>query len=276
MEEIKLAPTQKTPSVTFNNSGMLELKGRSIPENSLEFYKPLIDWVESYNRAPAAETNVHVQLEYFNTSSSKCLLDFFKRLESIGNKVFIHWYYEQDESVATKYSFNPPWYQSETTGYSARDSKPRADPIQPFAEKNEIPHYAASRLVFEPQMVKIPAGKFLMGSTKEQAAQYMYDLHNALDEYDTRIIFHLNDSAGNFGTGKDIHDHITEGKIWAAYSEKAAASIGVTHAELFSRSGAAFILNYVRETGTAAILERDDAGPDLGLITRLALNGAFV
>ncbi len=97
MEEIKLAPTQKTPSVTFNNSGMLELKGRSIPENSLEFYKPLIDWVESYSRTPSAETNVHVQLEYFNTSSSKCLLDFFKRLEGLSSKVTIHWYYEQDD-----------------------------------------------------------------------------------------------------------------------------------------------------------------------------------
>jgi SiaC family regulatory phosphoprotein len=97
MEEIKLAPTQKTPSVTFTSAGLLELKGRSIPENSLEFYKPLIDWVESYGRTPAAETNVHVQLEYFNTSSSKCLLDFFKRLESLSSKVTIHWYYEQDD-----------------------------------------------------------------------------------------------------------------------------------------------------------------------------------
>jgi hypothetical protein len=97
MEEIKLAPTPKTPSVSFNSSGMLELKGRSIPENSLEFYKPLIDWVEAYGNSPSAETNVHVQLEYFNTSSSKCLLDFFKRLESLSSKVTIHWYYEQDD-----------------------------------------------------------------------------------------------------------------------------------------------------------------------------------
>jgi SiaC family regulatory phosphoprotein len=81
----------------INPNGHLELKGRSIPENSLEFYKPLIDWLDEYSRGSASETNVHVQLEYFNTSSSKCLLDFFKRLESIGSKVTIHWYYEQDD-----------------------------------------------------------------------------------------------------------------------------------------------------------------------------------
>lgn len=92
-----MAPTQKTPSILFTASGKLELKGRSIPENSLEFYKPLIDWLQNYSKSPSAETNVHVQLEYFNTSSSKCLLDLFKRLEGIAGKVTIHWYYEQDD-----------------------------------------------------------------------------------------------------------------------------------------------------------------------------------
>lgn len=97
METIALNPTPKTPSVQFNKNGHLELKGRSIPENSLEFYKPLIDWLDEYSKSSAPETNVHVHLEYFNTSSSKCLLDFFKRLENIVNKVTIHWYYEQDD-----------------------------------------------------------------------------------------------------------------------------------------------------------------------------------
>jgi hypothetical protein len=98
MENIILQPTPKTPSVKLDaQSGMVEIKGRSIPENSLEFYKPLIEWVEKYAVDSQSETNVHIQLEYFNTSSSKCLLDFFKRLETINNKVVINWYYEQDD-----------------------------------------------------------------------------------------------------------------------------------------------------------------------------------
>jgi hypothetical protein len=98
MENIILQPTPKTPSVKLDaQSGMVEIKGRSIPENSLEFYKPLIEWVEKYAADSQSETNVHIQLEYFNTSSSKCLLDFFKRLETINNKVVINWYYEQDD-----------------------------------------------------------------------------------------------------------------------------------------------------------------------------------
>jgi len=45
-------------------------------------------------------TEVNVQLEYFNTSSSKCILDVFKKLEAIhksGNEVIINWYYEEDD-----------------------------------------------------------------------------------------------------------------------------------------------------------------------------------
>jgi hypothetical protein len=98
MPDISLIATSKTPSVRFVAAeGHLEIKGRSIPENSLEFYKPLIEWVENYASLGKEDTNVHIQLEYFNTSSSKCLLDLFKKLEALGKKVTIHWYYEQDD-----------------------------------------------------------------------------------------------------------------------------------------------------------------------------------
>jgi hypothetical protein len=83
------------------DKGVLELKGRSIPENSIEFYKPIFDWVENYGNSPKPETQVNVVLEYFNTSSSKCILDFFKKLENLNNggktKVTINWHYEEDD-----------------------------------------------------------------------------------------------------------------------------------------------------------------------------------
>jgi len=101
MDPIVIEGTSKTPSVNFNAStGVLELKGRSIPENSIEFYKPLIEWIEKYGATPQAKTVVNVQLEYFNTSSSKCILDVFKRLEAIANNghdVVINWHYEEDD-----------------------------------------------------------------------------------------------------------------------------------------------------------------------------------
>jgi hypothetical protein len=100
MDPIMIVGTQKTPTVNFNTNGKIEIKGRSIPENSIEFYKPLVDWLDAYSSKPQPLTEVNVQLEYFNTSSSKCILDVFKKLEAIsksGHNVVVNWYYEEDD-----------------------------------------------------------------------------------------------------------------------------------------------------------------------------------
>jgi hypothetical protein len=98
MNDIRIDGTPKTPTVRFNSEeGRLEIKGRSIPENSVEFYRPLIAWVEEYARHPQENTLVIIQLEYFNTASSKCLLDVFKRLELVQKPVQVSWYYEEDD-----------------------------------------------------------------------------------------------------------------------------------------------------------------------------------
>lgn len=101
MEPIIIEGTPKTPYIQFDASkGVFEIKGRSIPENSVEFYRPLVDWLELYKEAPLAKTVVTVKLEYFNTSSSKCILDVFKKLEAIHkakHDVEVNWYYEEDD-----------------------------------------------------------------------------------------------------------------------------------------------------------------------------------
>ena len=101
MEKFSIDGTPKTPSISFDlAAGVLEIKGRSIPENSIEFYKPLVDSLDKYASSPKGQTNVNIQLEYFNTSSSKCILDVFKKLEAIhksGSAVTINWHYEEDD-----------------------------------------------------------------------------------------------------------------------------------------------------------------------------------
>jgi hypothetical protein len=101
MEPIIIEGTPKTPSIKFDEKeGIFEIKGRSIPENSVEFYKPLNEWLDNYMQVPLDKTVVNIRLEYFNTSSSKCILDVFKRLEAIHrtkHDVEINWYYEEDD-----------------------------------------------------------------------------------------------------------------------------------------------------------------------------------
>jgi hypothetical protein len=101
MEKLILEGSAKTPTVQFDGeNGLMELRGRSIPENSIDFYKPLNEWIESYGNGPKPNTTVDIKLEYFNTSSSKCILDLFKQLEKLNSKnteVKINWYFEEDD-----------------------------------------------------------------------------------------------------------------------------------------------------------------------------------
>lgn len=101
MENITMEGTAKTPDLSFDaNTGVFDIKGRSIPENSVEFYKPVLEWLDKYTQQTQPKTVVNVQLEYFNTSSSKCILDILKKFEVIaknGNDIVINWFYESDD-----------------------------------------------------------------------------------------------------------------------------------------------------------------------------------
>lgn len=100
MDNYTLTPTPKTPRLYFNaQSGDFEISGRSIPENSIEFYRPLMEWLDEYVTAPNSSTKLTINLEYFNTSSSKCLVEIFRKLEKINDnsEVRIFWHYEEED-----------------------------------------------------------------------------------------------------------------------------------------------------------------------------------
>ncbi|MCH1583488.1 MAG: DUF1987 domain-containing protein [Flavobacteriales bacterium] len=95
MGPLHIAATAKTPEITFHSEEQrLVLSGRSIPENAVDFYRPVLEWGQDI---PADfKLVVQVQLEYFNTSSSKCLLDLFKRLEN-SDALEVQWYFDADD-----------------------------------------------------------------------------------------------------------------------------------------------------------------------------------
>ena len=102
MEPISREATMKTPSIEFDSAqGLLEIKGRSNPENTLDFYRPLVAWVDEYVQNPAEKTIVNVHLEHFNTSSSKSILEVFRALENIHKtakgEIVVNWFYEGDD-----------------------------------------------------------------------------------------------------------------------------------------------------------------------------------
>lgn len=81
---LELPATEKTPAVTLRpDQGLLEITGCSIPENADRFYSPIQDRIEQYALAPKPKTTFRVALTYFNSSTSKYLLDLMKRLEDL-------------------------------------------------------------------------------------------------------------------------------------------------------------------------------------------------
>jgi len=103
MENIKKEKSQRTPAVDFNKNGELRIEGRSTPENALEFYEVLIAWLKDFKKTKPANLNLHVSLEFFNTSSGKLLINMFKLIEKFKNDGFepnIFWYYDEvDEDM---------------------------------------------------------------------------------------------------------------------------------------------------------------------------------
>ncbi len=97
MQIINLEGTEDTPKIILDkNNGIFEVSGRSLPEDSAEFYQPVLDWLDEYKSNPNGATDFVFKLEYFNTASSKLILDLLSQLEEIKG-VTIHWYYHEDD-----------------------------------------------------------------------------------------------------------------------------------------------------------------------------------
>ena len=77
LEHLQLAGTLVTPSVDFDSaSGLLTLSGVSMPEDMGRFYSPLLTWMRKYAEHPAPQTIFRIEFSYFNTATSKVLLEW--------------------------------------------------------------------------------------------------------------------------------------------------------------------------------------------------------
>jgi hypothetical protein len=99
MEALIINGTEDTPHVNLNyENGEFIISGRSLPEDVTTFYQPIMDWIDSFGSKPI-DMKFQFKLEYFNTASSKILLDVLMKIEEI-----------QDESGK---SFTVVWYSQD-------------------------------------------------------------------------------------------------------------------------------------------------------------------
>jgi hypothetical protein len=102
MEPLILKGTEDTPSITLDIiSSQYEISGRSLPEDVVLFYQPVLDWINIFSEKPSGEMIWKFKLEYFNTASSKIILDILMKLEEInekGNTVIVQWHYDKNDN----------------------------------------------------------------------------------------------------------------------------------------------------------------------------------
>jgi len=101
METIKIQGTEDTPRIILDaENEIMEISGRSLPEDVSAFYEPVLNWLNEYAENPNKKTIFNFKLTYFNTASSKLLLDILMKLEEMhesNNDVLIRWHYPEDD-----------------------------------------------------------------------------------------------------------------------------------------------------------------------------------
>jgi len=108
MNRLNIPATKYTPLIDFDpKSRLLVIQGESYPENTAEFYAPVIGWIKDNLSLLASEpTIVEMEIVYFNSSSSKVLMDIFELFEDqakAGKRLKVNWIYDADNESAQEY-----------------------------------------------------------------------------------------------------------------------------------------------------------------------------
>lgn len=105
MDTLYIEATKSSPLVKHDvESNTLEIKGECYPENAVKFFAPVFEWLD--NEAKKTENpplTVNLNISYFNSSTSKALMNFFDILEEAydrGKEIIVNWIYVEENETA--------------------------------------------------------------------------------------------------------------------------------------------------------------------------------
>ena len=101
MELLHILPTDATPEVKLNpKTGEFSITGTSYSNHSVEFYEPVISFLNEYGKQPAAASILTVKLTHRNSSTDKCIIQILEALcktKSENSKLIVKWYYSEED-----------------------------------------------------------------------------------------------------------------------------------------------------------------------------------
>lgn len=101
MEKLVFNQTEDTPHVIFDvNVGEYIIEGRSLPEDAVSFFQPLIIWLKKFDNSPTNEMIFHFKLDYYNTASAKQITKLMLVLQELSEtkNIKIKWHFFIDDS----------------------------------------------------------------------------------------------------------------------------------------------------------------------------------
>lgn len=96
---LKIEATDGSPLVEFNDNGQLHISGRALPEDAVSFFAPMKDWISNYSSKPASNTVLEMDLEYFNSSASRQIIEILIQLEEMNGDVKVIWKYAESDEL---------------------------------------------------------------------------------------------------------------------------------------------------------------------------------
>ena len=101
METLRIEATDDSPQVLLDQEdNQFEISGKSLPEDVVDFYQPVMDWLNEYRKKPNAKTEFNLKMIYFNTASSKQIMDIlmiFEEMVEEGHEVVIRWHSKKSD-----------------------------------------------------------------------------------------------------------------------------------------------------------------------------------
>lgn len=104
---INIPASEDTPAIALDAAkGRLEISGKALPEDSLAFFKPVYEWFAEYCKAPKDNTELHLRLDYINSSSTRHLYNIISGMQELidmQKNVKVIWHCKAtDEMMKTK------------------------------------------------------------------------------------------------------------------------------------------------------------------------------
>lgn len=103
MEKLYIEHTEDTPKIHFDiEANEYLIEGRSLPENAVAFYIPVIDWLKAYEQSQQQGFTINFKLDYFNTASAKQITKVLIQIQQMSDKldITVNWhYYKEDADI---------------------------------------------------------------------------------------------------------------------------------------------------------------------------------